>query len=127
MKDDVPLPRGRRFASLIFVRVPYLISGTLVLIAIAINFANVIARYVFASAIFWTEEVLVFLMLWSVFLAAVTIAFKGEHINMDLFFERFGRLWKQIITGSVAILFVSCCVFLVWQSWQVVTLHLVNG
>ena len=127
MSHDVPHSRSRVLAHFIFVRFPYLVGGTLVLIAIAVNFANVIARYVFASAIFWTEEVLVFLMLWSVFLAAVTIAFKGEHINMDIFLERFSRPWKQFVSGSVAVVFISCCAFLVWQSWQVVTLHLMNG
>jgi TRAP-type transport system small permease protein len=127
MSDCAPPSPVRGLARLIFVRVPYLVTGTLVLIAIAVNFANVIARYVFASAIFWTEEVLVFLMLWSVLLSAVTIAFNGDHINMDLFFDRFSRPWKQLTSGSVAIVFIACCTFLVLQSWQVVTLHLLNG
>jgi TRAP-type C4-dicarboxylate transport system permease small subunit len=114
-------------ARLMFVRIPYVITGCLMLIAIGVNFVNVVARYVFGSAIFWTEEILVFLMLWSVFLAAVPIAFNGEHINMDLFFERFSPRWKNFITACVAVVFISCCAFLVLQSWQVVSLHFKNG
>jgi TRAP-type C4-dicarboxylate transport system permease small subunit len=114
-------------ARLVFVRVPYLLAGALMLAAIGVNFANVVARYVFASAIFWTEEVLVFLMLWAVFLAAVSIAFNGDHINMDLFFERFSPIWKRIITASVTVVFVICTTFATLQSWQVVSLHFVNG
>jgi TRAP-type C4-dicarboxylate transport system permease small subunit len=127
MTNTEPDSPVRGVARLIFVRVPYIVTGVLMLAAVAVNFANVIARYVFSSAIFWTEEVLVFLMLWSVFLAAVTIAFNGEHINMDLFFTRFGRVWKQLIMGSVALVFIGCCAFLVMQSWQVVSLHVMNG
>lgn len=127
MSDDESARPAGRLARLIFVRVPRLLTGTLVLVAIAVNFANVVARYVFASAIFWTEEVLVFLMLWSVFLAGVTIAFNGEHINMDLFLDRFSGPWKRLVMGSVAVVFIACCAFVLLQSWEVVGLHLTNG
>jgi TRAP-type C4-dicarboxylate transport system permease small subunit len=128
--DEMKLRRRfspQKLASVIFVRIPYFVTGTLVLVAIAVNFANVVARYVFASAIFWTEEVLVFLMLWSVFLAAVTIAFNGDHINMDLFFERFSPRWKQTIRAAIAVAFILCATFVAVQSWQVVSLHVLNG
>jgi len=114
-------------ARLLFVRVPYVLTGVLMLAAIAINFANVIARYVFSSAIFWTEEALVFLMLWSMFLAAVTIAFNGDHINMDLLFERFTPRWKIVVTTSASVAFIACTLFVAVQSWQVVSLHYTNG
>ena len=41
-------------ARLLFVRIPYLIGGALLLAAIAINMANVIGRYVFAAPVFST-------------------------------------------------------------------------
>ena len=85
MTDDAS-PRRRRLADLLFIRVPYAVTGTLFLIAIGINIANVIGRYVFAQPIFWAEEVLVFIIVWSIFLAATTIVYRGEHLNMDLFY-----------------------------------------
>lgn len=127
MSEPAPPAPARRLARLVFVRVPYLVTGTLVLVAIAVNFANIVARYLFASAIFWTEEVLVFLMLWSVFLSAVTIAFNGDHINMDLFFERFSPPWKRLVRAGIALVFIACCAFMVVQSSQVVALHHENG
>jgi TRAP-type C4-dicarboxylate transport system permease small subunit len=97
------------------------------LLAIGVNVANVIARYVFSSAIFWTEEILVFLMLWTIFVAAISVAFNGDHINMDLVYERFSRRWKLAISVAVATAFVCAAAFVAVQSWEVVVLHHQNG
>jgi TRAP-type C4-dicarboxylate transport system permease small subunit len=114
-------------ALVLFVKLPYLIIGTLLLVAIAINFANVIGRYVFGTAIFWTEEVLVFIVVWSVFVAAASTAYRGGHLCMDLFSARFQHPWKELINGAVAGLFIACGVFAVVQSYQVVSLHIRTG
>lgn len=114
-------------ARVLFVKLPYLITGTLLLVATAINFANVIGRYVFATPIFWAEEILVFIVVWSVFVAAASIAYRGGHLSMDLFYTRFRSLWKKIINGAVAVLFIACGVFVVLQSYQVVSLHIRTG
>lgn len=112
---------------MLFVRLPHLITGTLLLVAIGVNFANVIGRYVFAAPIFWTEEVLVFMVVWSVFIAMSAIAYRGGHLTMDLFYARFTRPWKKVVNGAVAALFIACGVFVVLQSYQVVSLHIRMG
>lgn len=114
-------------ADVLFVKLPYLVTGTLLLVAIGINFANVIGRYVFATPIFWTEEVLVFIVVWSVFIAMSSIAYRGGHLTMDLFYARFSSPWKKLVNGAVAVLFVACGVFVVLQSYQVVSLHIRMG
>ena len=51
-----------RFA---FVALPRAILGALMLAGIAINFANVIGRYLFGQALFWAEETMVFITIWA--------------------------------------------------------------
>ncbi len=114
-------------AKTLFVRLPYLITGTLLLVATAINFANVIGRYLFGAAIFWTEEILVFIVIWSVFVAVPSITYHGDHVRMDLFAARFRPPWTRIVNGAVAVLFVAGGVFVVVQSSRVVALHLRTG
>jgi TRAP-type C4-dicarboxylate transport system permease small subunit len=128
MTDPQPpaLP-PRSAAAVLFVKLPYVTAGCLVLIAIAVNFANVIARYVFASAIFWTEEVLVYLISWSVFLAGVWITYRGEHITMDLFSSRLKGAARYVVNGTIATVFAASCVFVVVQSFEVVSLHFALG
>jgi TRAP-type C4-dicarboxylate transport system permease small subunit len=114
-------------ARLVFVSIPYVITGTFMLVAVAINFANILARYLFGEAIFWTEEVLGFLMIYSVFLAAVSIAFNADNINMDLFYARFSKPVRRAVNAAILIVFVLACTFMATQSYKVFSLHLRNG
>jgi TRAP-type C4-dicarboxylate transport system permease small subunit len=119
--------RGSSAAKFLFVSMPYLISGTFMLAAVAINFANIVARYVFNEAIFWTEEVLGFLMIYSVFLSAVTIAFNADNINMDLFYARFPKAVRRGVNMVILAAFIASSAFMAVQSYKVVSLHLRNG
>jgi len=114
-------------AKALFVRLPYLLTGTLLLVATAINFANVIGRYLFGAAIFWTEEILVFIVIWSVFMTVPSIAYRGDHISMDLFTARFPPPYRRALNGVVVVLLVACGAFVVVQSFRVVTLHARTG
>ena len=60
VNDKLPSPDAASgLADVVFIRIPYVLTGTLLLVAIAINFANVIARYFFFQALYWAEEVLI--------------------------------------------------------------------
>ena len=67
--------------------VPRFLVAALILTSIAINFANVIGRYVFFSPIIWAEEVMIFIMVWCVFIGAVLVTWDGRHLRMDLLAE----------------------------------------
>ena len=109
-------------ADFIFVKIPYFIMGWLILIGVAINFSNVISRYVFGNALFWVEEILVFMVIWSVFIGIVSIAYNGAHLKMDLVSGHIGNPWKSIINGIMITAFILCCAFVILQSYQVVSL-----
>lgn len=122
--------RGERESSAVkflFVTMPYLVSGTFMLAAVVLNFANIVARYVFGEAIFWTEEVLGFLMIYSVFLSAVTIAFNADNINMDLFYAQFPKALRRVVNMIILAAFIASSAFMAVQSYKVVSLHLHNG
>lgn len=109
---------------LVFVAAPRWILGTLMLVGVAINFANVVSRYLFGHAIFWVEEVLVFLTIWGVFIGMAAIAYEGRHLNMDLFSSVIQGRLQMVVNGTLAALLVTCCAFVVAQSYQVVTLFI---
>ena len=46
--------------------IPRAAIGLILLLAIAINFANIVGRYVFSAPLPWAEEVLSFLVIWGV-------------------------------------------------------------
>ncbi len=108
-----------RFA---FVTLPHWILGTLMLLGIAINFANVIGRYAFGYAFFWAEETMVFITIWGVFIGLAAITYNGDHLNMDLFSAAIRGRWRAAVNGLTVAAMIACCVFVVIQSYQVVTL-----
>jgi TRAP-type C4-dicarboxylate transport system permease small subunit len=108
-----------RFA---FATLPRWVLGTLMLLGVAINFANVIGRYAFGHALFWAEEMMVFITIWGVFIGLAAITYDGDHLNMDLFSSAIRGPWRFVVNGFVAAAMIACCVFVVLQSYQVVTL-----
>jgi TRAP-type C4-dicarboxylate transport system permease small subunit len=127
MTGETPHKPGPNVAEIFFVRVPYLITGTLLFIAMTINLANIIARHLFGSAIFWAEEVLIFIVVWSTFLAVASIVYRGDHLNMDLFYAGMKPPWKMMVNAAVAAMFIACSLIIIVQSYKVVTLYIRSG
>jgi TRAP-type C4-dicarboxylate transport system permease small subunit len=98
--------------------------GLLMLVGVALNFANVFGRYVLGSPIFWAEEVLVLLTIWGVFIGLVVVAWNGEHLAMDLFSSRLTGWPKRLLNGTIAATMVVVCGFVAVQSWTIVSLFL---
>lgn len=116
-RNEIPAPL--RF---VIVTVPRAIVGVLILAGIAVNFGNVIGRYVFLQPLIWADETMVFIMVWTVFMGAVLVSFEGQHLKMDFFSIMLPSPWKEIINGIAAVSFLAVCVFVVPQTWTVVKL-----
>ena len=67
------------------VSTPRFIIGSLILAGIAINFANVLGRYLFLAPIIWAEEIMIYIMVWMVFVGSVLVTWDGHHLKMDFF------------------------------------------
>jgi len=118
--------KSRQIEEIVFIRVPHVVAGILFFVAAAINFVNVIARYVFSDPIFWAEEILIFIVIWAVFVVAGSITYRGGHLNMDLVYSGMSPFWKRVINILIALTLVACTVFAVMQSWKVIALHYRN-
>lgn len=65
---------------------------------------NVIARYVFKSGFVWAEELTIYLMIWTVFLAASAGLSRGEHIGVDFLTRKLEGRLKFLVTISCLLL-----------------------
>jgi TRAP-type C4-dicarboxylate transport system permease small subunit len=111
----------------VFVTLARGVMGILMLAGVAICFSNVVARYLFGYALFWAEEVMVFLIIWGVFIGVGAAAYDRAHLNMDLFSHSLkGNVLAFLNALLVAVLLASCA-FMIVQSWQVVTLFYQGG
>jgi len=117
--QDIAFPKVVTFG---LVTIPRLILGTLILVSIAINFANVIGRYVFQAPIIWAEEIMIYIMIWAVLAGAVLVSWDGNHLKMDFFTLTLPSPWKEVLNFAGAIIFLLVCVFVLPQSLKVVEL-----
>ncbi len=76
------------------------------LLVVAINFVNVVLRYVFFHPLAWAEELMLYLSIFSVYAGAVVVAWEQRHIRLDGILQiaplRF-RLGLEMLASMVAI------------------------
>ena len=113
------LDRGIRFG---IISVPRFIIGSLILVGIAINFGNVVGRYLFLAPIIWAEEIMIYIMVWTVFTGAILVTWDGRHLKMDFFSIMLPAPWKQIMLTIGTVAFLVICVFVIPQNYVVVDL-----
>ena len=118
--------RATHLAALLLHRLPLTLAALLLLAAIAINAANVLARHVLHASIYWADEAMVFLVIWSIFLAGAAITFDRSHLTMDLFSMRLTSRWRRPLQGMVATVCIVTFALMAWQAVIVVGTMLRN-
>jgi TRAP-type C4-dicarboxylate transport system permease small subunit len=101
--------------------------GVLMLAAIAINFANVVARRAFSEPIIWTEEALIYIMVWMVFFGAVLVSWDGRHLRMDLLSSSLRGFWGKVVNGLAVGILIALCVYMMVHSWGVIATFAKTG
>ena len=89
---------------------------------VVLVFGNVVARYVFNSAITWAEEVSRFLFVWLTFVGASFGLMKGLHLGMDMLVVRLKPRTRSIVelaNGLITLAFLGV--------WMVGGVHLIEA
>jgi TRAP-type C4-dicarboxylate transport system permease small subunit len=102
--------------------VPRAVIGALILAGIALNFANVVGRYLFAAPIPWAEEVMIFGLIWCIFLGAALVERDDDHLKVDLLPTALPPGPARAVRWLGTAIVVATCVFIVPQSLDVVLL-----
>jgi TRAP-type C4-dicarboxylate transport system permease small subunit len=112
---------------LLFRDIPRVAIGLILLLAIAINFANIVGRYLFLAPLPWAEEVLSFLVIWGVAFGASAVTYDRRHLAMDLFSETFPPRLRRILDALVLGVMIGLCGFACIQGWKIVAIMAGNG
>jgi TRAP-type C4-dicarboxylate transport system permease small subunit len=107
--------------------IPRAAIGVIILLAVAINFANIVGRYVFLAPLPWAEEVLVFLVIWGVCLGASAVTYDNRHLDMDLFTGAFSKAFRTVLEALKLLALVGFCIFTASNAWTIVALMQRNG
>ncbi len=96
------------------------LTGLLSFIAVILAFYGVVMRYVFNKAPEWTEEIIMYVIIWTVFLISSTLAEERGHVGATFVIERFppkALRVIEIITGFLALFF---CVLICIGGYEIV-------
>jgi TRAP-type C4-dicarboxylate transport system permease small subunit len=83
------------------------IAAILLVLSVALNFANVVGRYCFGFSIYWAEEVMLFLMVGCVFLGNGVVAWSGRQIRMDVIVGMMPAKLRDALYLASELLFIA--------------------
>jgi TRAP-type C4-dicarboxylate transport system permease small subunit len=94
--------------------------------AVCLNFANVIGRYGVGRSISGADEVQVYIMVWMAFLGAAVVAWRREHLRMDVLVRFLPQTAQKALRVIEVVLVLALAGFAVAQSarytWQMASL-----
>lgn len=100
----------RSLITLVVRRIDAALAGLLaaaMLLLVGVNFANVVARYVFSAPLIAADEAMTFTMVWGVFVGAGLVSLRGGHLAMDLLPAALpGRAQRALRLAGAAVLVV---------------------
>lgn len=89
----------------------------LAIIAVAV-FAQVIARYVFAVALHWTEETASMAMVWAVYMGASLCVRERFHIRIMVAVQSLPPRFGRVVIFVADLFWAFFCVFMLRVSWD---------
>jgi len=83
-----------------------IVAAASLAVIVCVNGANVLGRYFFSSPIAWAEELMLFLMILTVYAGAASVTWRQEHIKIDALLMRLPtrlRSYAILFTGLVTL------------------------
>jgi TRAP-type C4-dicarboxylate transport system permease small subunit len=94
-----------------------LVLAVAFILAVVLNFTNVIGRYLFDFALLGSDEVQVFVMVAMTFLGAVVVTRRNRHLRMDVLVRYMPASLRLALRVAEQILLIVLAGFVVWQSY----------
>jgi TRAP-type C4-dicarboxylate transport system permease small subunit len=98
------------------------LTAVLMLVAVALNAANIVGRYVFFSPIASAEEVMLFLLVGTVFLGNAVVGFEGKQLRMDVLLHALPPAVRRGFDILADLTMIAVCVILIVLAWPAVSM-----
>jgi TRAP-type C4-dicarboxylate transport system permease small subunit len=93
----------------------WLLAAAFVL-AVALNFANVIGRYAFGRSMLGADDVQIYIMVAMTFLGAAVVSWQGEHLRMNVIARALPGGLQAVLRAAEGVLVVALAAFVAVQS-----------
>jgi len=113
----------------VFDRIARVIELALALafvLAVLLNFANVVGRYLLGVSLLGSDEVQVFIMVGMTFIGAAVVTRRNAHLRMDVLLRFLPapvlallRIIEQVLLITLAGFVLTQSYFYAWQMWRI--------
>jgi C4-dicarboxylate transporter, DctQ subunit len=106
----------RRFDR-VLTRIENVLAASALGLATLIAIVAVLLRYIFGIFLFWSEEAIIYLIIYSTFLGAVITLRHNEHVNVDIvgpFLKKRGKRVVAVIGAAFTVVYLVCIGFYAW-------------
>jgi len=97
----------------------FLCQGSIIAILIIV-FSSIITRYFFNYVLEWSDEVVSYIFICSVFFGMAEIMRRREHISVDLLLSGISKRKYSFLELFILIVSLLWCIVMGWQAWAVV-------
>jgi TRAP-type C4-dicarboxylate transport system permease small subunit len=101
----------------VLTRLENVLAASALGLATTIAIVAVILRYAFGIFVFWSEEAIVYLVIYSTFLGAVITLRHNEHVNVDIFaifLKDRGKRMVAVLGAVVTVVYLAAIGFYAW-------------
>lgn len=101
----------------VLTRVENVLAAATLGAATVIAIVAILLRYLFGIFLWWSEEAIIYLIIYSTFLGAVITLRHNEHVNVDVFgpfLRARGKRALAVIAAAVTVVYLVCIGALAW-------------
>ncbi|MHB8090713.1 MAG: TRAP transporter small permease subunit [Syntrophales bacterium] len=104
-----------------------IISGMGILFMGLILTYEVVCRYIFNAPTIWTQEVSIYLFMWTMLAASSYTLQTGKHVRVDLLLEKMRVRTRLLTEGATGIVGALYCLIVTQQAWQMLAMSFEYG
>ena len=97
-------------------------AAAALLVIVLLNALNIVLRYFFFAALSWAEEAMLYLMIFGVYAAGISIAWQHAHIRIDAVLNAAPARWRRTLDVVSTLLLTAILAPVVVASHRVVNL-----
>ncbi len=90
------------------------------LLALSLNFINVIGRYLGGYSLNGAAEVEIYILIWITFLGAAFVSWRGTHLRMDVLIDACPPMIRWLVGLFEMLLMLVIFSFVAWHSFKYV-------
>lgn len=111
----------------LITRICLIVAALCLFVIVGINAVNISSRVFFNYTFSWAEEAEVFVMILSVFAAAVAASWRGAHMKLEMFVNRLPPASQRAVIVVVTLFSAAILLILSASSYKVVSLLYMFG